>query len=388
MKKMQILSTIILCFLITLSLGAAEELIIDSIIGNGDAGFNGDYIMAEDASLYTPMGVCVDEFGRVYIADTQNNRIRVVSAEGVISTLAGNGIFGYNGDEKFGTKCSFAFPMGVAVRTADKDKQTVRVFITDTRNNRIRMVNEFNIMRGYAGSGRFGFSGDGGPAEKAEFKWPSSATLDENGNIYIADTYNNRIRVVYRGNGPIAGSTIQNPKRDNIYTIAGSGNAGYGGDGKIATEANLHHPWKAVAVNGEVYISDKDNHIIRKIDASGIISTIAGIPGKAGYYGDILSATEEKLNTPYGLWADAGAVYISDAMNSRIRKVEPATQVISTICGFGVFGFAGDGANAIHSMLSHPVDIFGDGKGAFYFCDVQNQRIRVIKGPAAAPGGP
>ncbi len=397
MKNLQILCIIMLSFLITLSLGAKD--IIDTVAGTyGQAGYTGDAIMALDARLYTPLGVCVDEFGRIYIADTQNNRIRMVDVSGVIYTKAGNGIFGYNGNDKYGDKCSFAFPMGVAVETTDKEKQKVRVYITDSRNNRIRMVNEFNIMVEWAGSGRFGFSGDGGPAERANFKWPASASLDENGNMYIADTYNNRIRVMYRGNGPIAGNggsgenkIIPNPKRGYIYTLAGSGRAGYGGDGKLATEANLKEPWDVRAVGGVVYISDKGNHIVRKIDQNGIISTIAGIPGRAGYYGDILKAYEEKLNTPYGIWADANNVYIADTMNSRIRRFPSSGESIATICGFGIFGFAGDGAAAVESMLSHPVDVYGDGKGNFYLCDLQNQVIRVIKpeegGTTPATGG-
>ena len=181
--------------------------------------------------------------------------------------------------------------------------------------------------------------------------------------------------------GPIAGAPhIKNPQNGYIYTIAGTGKAGYGGDGEAATIANLNHPWDVYTANGEVYISDKDNHIIRKVDKNGIISTIAGLPGMPGYYGDVLRATEEKLHTPYGLWTEGNVVYIADAMNSRIRKIDVSANAVSTIAGSGEFGFAGDGAPAINCFLSHPVDIFGDGKGSFYICDLENSRIRVIKG--------
>ncbi len=391
MKGFKTICIIILSLLITLPLQAEEEVVINTVAGNMKAGYNGDSILADYASLYTPMSVCVDEWDRIYIADTQNNRIRMVDNLKVIDSVAGTGIFGYNGDEKRATKCSFAFPMGLHVRTANQEKKKVDIYISDTRNNRIRMVNQYGIIRTIAGSGRFGFSGDNGPAERGDLKWPAGISLDNDGNIYIADSYNHRIRVVYMG-GTIAGDAgnkiIKNPKPRHIYTLVGTGKGGFGGDGRLATEANINTPWDVYPAGGELFIADKGNHIIRKVDKDGIISTIAGRPGIAGYYGDVLSATEEKINSPYGLWADENNVYIADAMNSRIRKIDPKANAIETICGIGEFGFAGDGAPAIMCMLSHPVDIFGDGKGKFYLCDLQNQIIRVITAPETATTTP
>lgn len=395
MKANKILVTIFSLLFITRGF---SEVVIDTIAGNGEIGYNGDAIMAENASLYSPMSVCVDGMGRVYIADSQNNRIRRVDTLRVIHTVAGTGVFGYGGDEQKAVKATFAFPMGVAVETLDKPdpkdptKKAVRIYIADTRNNRIRMVNEFGIMRTIAGSGRFGYSGDNGPAGKADLAWPSEVSLDKSGNVYIADTFNNRIRVVYNPNnspnpGPIVGAPhIKNPQNGYIYTIAGTGKGGYGGDNEKAIIANLNHPWDISTANGELYISDKNNHIIRKIDSNGIITTIAGLPGIPGYYGDVLKAIEEKLNTPYGIWTDGKQVYVADAMNSRIRKVDITANTIATIVGIGEFGFAGDGAPAVNCMLTHPVDIFGDGKGNFYICDLENARIRIIKGVTTAAG--
>lgn len=358
------------------------EDIINTVVGNDMPGYNGDGIKADYASLYTPMGVSVDEFGRIYIADTQNNRIRMVDDMNVIHTVAGTGVFGYNGDEQKAVNCAFAFPMGIHLQTANKEKKTVNVYIADTRNNKIRMINEFGITRTIAGSGRFHSSGDFGPAIKADLRWPASVTLDNDGNIYISDTYNHKIRVVYMG-GSIAGDInkkiIPNPKKLYIYTLVGTGKDGYGGDGQLANQANLRAPWDCYPVNGELYISDKNNHIIRKVGKDGIITTVAGVPSIPGYYGDVLKATEEKLNTPYGIWADANGIYVADAMNSRIRKIDDKKDAISTICGIGDFGFGGDGAPAPYCMLSHPVDIFGDGKGSFYISDLVNGKIRVIK---------
>ncbi len=385
MKRLQIVLSALIIMFFTATLPA--ELIIDTVVGNGTVGYNGDGIMAVNASLYTPMGVCLDELGNIYVADSQNNRIRKIDTLGVIYTVAGNGVFGYNGDEQKAVKVNFAFPMGVYVETVDKEKKKVRIYIADTRNNKIRMVNEFGIIRTIAGSGRFGYSGDNGPAEKADLAYPSSVTLDKNGNIYITDTYNHRIRVVYMG-GTIAGDAnkniIKNPKKGFIYTIAGTGKGGYGGDGELANIANLRTPWDAFPANGALYISDKDNHIIRKVAKDGKISTIAGLPGIPGYYGDVLAATKEKLNTPYGLWTDGSQVYISDSMNSRVRRVDVANDKIFTIAGLGEFGFAGDGSPAVAALISHPVDIYGDGKGNFYICDLENSRIRVLKGGSAS----
>lgn len=387
-KNLKILITLIL--LLVSSEYLTSQNIIDTVAGNGDIGYNGDAILAVKAALYSPMSIALDGMGRIYIADMQNNRIRRVDETGVIYTVAGNGVFGYSGDENKAVKASFAFPMGVAVETLDKpdpnypDKKAVRIYIADTRNNRIRMVNEFGIMRTIAGSGRFGFSGDNGPAVKADLANPSQVALDKSGNVYIADTYNNRIRVVYNPNnlpnpGPIVGAPhIKNPQNGFIYTIAGTGQPGYGGDGGPAILANLNHPWDIATADGTLYISDKNNHIIRKIDNNGNISTVAGLPGVPGYYGDVLKATEEKLNTPYGLWTDGNNVYVADSMNSRIRKVDVGANTIATFVGIGEFGFAGDGAPAEKCFLSHPVDIFGDGKGNFFICDLENSRIRKI----------
>ncbi len=382
MKKITFLYACLLFFAITLN----AQFVIDTIIGNGFAGYNGDGIKAINASLYNPMSVCVDDIGNVYIADMQNNRIRMMDHLGVIRTIAGTGLFGFNGDGQRAVKAHLGFPTGVYVRTVNKENKKVRVYFSDTRNNKIRTVNEFGVIRTVAGSGRFGLSGDNGPAAKADFKWPASINLDENDNIYIADTYNHKIRVIY-SKGIIAGDAskkiISNPQPGYIYTLVGTGIAGYGGDGEMANLANLQAPWDVYPYNGELFISDKDNHLIRKVSKDGIITTIAGVPGESGYEGDILKSTEEKLNLPYGIFADASGVYFGDAMNFRIRKVNDKDLSITTVAGIGEFGISGDGAPANIAMMTHPVDIFGDGKGNYLICDLQNQRIRKLTSTGA-----
>ncbi len=209
--------------------------------------------------------------------------------------------------------------------------------------------------------------------------------MDKYGNLYIADTYNNQIRAVYNPNnssnpGPLAGAPhIKNPKNRHIYTIAGTGVYGYRGNGKTALVANLKHPWDVSVAGENLYFSDMDNHIIRRVDKNGIITTIAGLPAIPGYYGDVLKATKEKLNVPFGLWANGDKVYVADGANFRIREINTALNKISTIAGCFKFGFAGEGIPAKDSWLSHPVDIFGDGKGNLYICDLDNSRVRVIK---------
>ncbi|MBN1898537.1 MAG: hypothetical protein JW827_07140 [Spirochaetes bacterium] len=374
------------------SLPLYSQATIDTVVGSGQVGYNGDGILASQAKLYSPMAVCVDDAGNIYVADSQNNRIRKVDVMGVIMTIAGNGVFGSMGDERRAVEAALAFPMGVCVETVDKANNKFRIYIADTRNNRIRMINEFGIIRTIAGSGRFGGSGDNGPAIKADLAWPSSVALDNAGNVYVADTQNNRVRLIFNPNNkPGAGSIgsaphIKNPKPGYIYTIAGTDFGGYGGDGEMAIIANLNQPWDVYPSNGDVYISDKNNHIIRKVDKTGKISTIAGLPAIPGYYGDVLKATEEKLHTPYGLWTDGKTVYVADAMNSRIRSIDPAANKISTYAGIGIFGFAGDGAPALNCIMSHPIDIFGDGKGNFYISDLENAVIRLIKTGGSSGG--
>jgi len=280
--------------------------VISTVAGDGTAGYNGDGIEATIAELYDPSGVAVDTAGNIYISDLGNSRIRKVTVStGIISTVAGDGTGGYNGDGITATSAELGNPSGVAVDTAGN------IYISDYSNNRIRKVTaSTGIISTVAGNGTGGYSGDGGAATSAELYWPHGVAVDAVGNIYIADTSNNRIREVMASTGIIS-------------TVAGDGTASYNGDGIAATSAELHSP-EGVAVDtaGNIYTADLFNYRVRKVTAStGIISTVAG-DGTGGYNGDGIAATSAELYWPIGAAVDTtGNIYIADQFNNRIRAV-------------------------------------------------------------------
>ena len=326
---------------------------IITIAGNGDFKFSGDDGRATAATLHFPSAVAIDSAGSLYIADTNNNRIRKVSG-GVITTSAGNGLPGFSGDKGPATSAQLNFPTGIAVDS------TGVLYIADTGNNRIRKVVSGTITT-IAGNGTAGFSGDGGPAADAMVSGPMGVAVDSAGNLYIADYYNNRIRKISGG---------------NISTFAGNGMATFSGDGGLATKAALNAPVGVAAdAAGNVYIADKSNHRIRKVSSDGIITTIAG----NGTSGDGGPATSAALSSPVGVAVDStGGVYISD--NSQVRKVSGT--VINTLAGNGNYGFSGDGGPATSAALNGPVGIAVDSTGNVFIADHGNDRVRYI------PSGP
>ena len=215
----------------------------------------------------------------------------------------------------------------------------------------------------FAGSVEGGFTGDGGPANKAKLMWPWSLFLDERGVLYIADQGNQRIRRV--GLDGI------------IETIAGNGDAGFSGDGGLATEASFNSPADvAVDSEGNIYIADHGNDRIRRVDPDGIITTFVGL--ERGFSGDGGLATEAELNRPDGVAVDKlGNVYIGDWNNNRVRKVTAFSGVITTIAGTGEIGFGGDGGPATEAKLNWPSDIAIDGTD-IYIADTNNDRIRRV----------
>ncbi len=305
---------------------------MSAIAGAGFSGFGGDGGPATEARLHSPSGAAVDAAGNVYIADTYNHRIRKVdAAEGTIATIAGSGDFCLNldticGDGGVATYAVLFAPSGIAVDAAGD------VYIADTSNHRVRKV-AAGIIDTVAGSGAAwaatgGYAGDGGPAAEARLNRPQGVAVDRWGGVYIADTRNHSIRRVY--------PDPDNPGRNLIDTIAGDGNPGYSGDGGPAVSARLNHPQGiAVDPSGNVYIADRDNHSIRKIERRpGTITTIAGT-GTGGFSGDDVSAAEAQLNRPAGVAVDrAFNIYIADEGNRRIRKID-LRGTMTTIAGRG-----------------------------------------------------
>ena len=283
--------------------------IVSTFAGTGTAGSNGDGVVATSAQLSSPSGLSADINGNVYIADQVNHRVRKVNSAGILVTFAGTGTAGYNGDGGAATSTQLNYPVGVS---ADINGN---VYIADSSNNRIRMVNVAGIISTFAGTITEGYFGDGGAATSAQLSWPHGVSADINGNVYIADWDNNRVRKVN-----VAGI---------ITTFAGTGTAGSNGDGGAATSAQLNNPYAvAVDVNGNVYIADQANQRIRKVNAGGILTTFAGT-GAAGYNGDGVT-TMAQLNNPFGVSVDMnGNVYIADTYNNRILFVAITSQPVS-----------------------------------------------------------
>ena len=330
--------------------------VITTVAGNGTQGYSGDGSMATDAQLNYPADVSVDSISNLYIADYGNNRVRKVGANGVITTVAGNGTNGYSGDGGAATNATLSDPYGVTVDSGGN------LYIADYGNNRIRKVGTNGVITTVAGNGSYGYSGDGGAATNANLSNPDSLTVDSVGYLYIADTYNNRVRKVGM-NGVIT-------------TMAGNGTGGYSGDGSASTSAELASP-AGVAVDGggNLYIADYGNNRIRKVGTNGVITTVAG-NGIDGYSGDGGAATNAKMNCPAGLTVDsAGNLFITDVINNRIRKVG-TNGVITTVAGNGTQGYSGDGDAATNATLSSPEGVTVDNSGNLYIADSGNNRIR------------
>jgi len=328
--------------------------IITTIAGNGTNGFAGDGGQATSASLFNPAGVAVDASFNVYEADSGSKRIRKIST-GIISTIAGVGGLRFSGDGGAPTSASFAGPAGIAF-----DSQG-NLYIVDKANNRVRKISA-GVITTIAGNGAIGFFGDGGPATNASLNNPTGLAVDSLGNLYIADTGNSRIRKVSGG---------------VITTIAGNGTATFSGDGGLATSAALNFPaGVAVDLNGNVYVADTLNRRIRRI-AFNRISTIAGT-GASGFAGEGGPATSTSF-FPSGLAVDSsGTLYIADSFNHRILKFSDG--IIASLAGSGESGFSGDGGNTSLAQLNAPLALTVDPTGNIYFADTGNNRVRKIAG--------
>src|SRR5437879_2175397 len=333
------------------------------VAGSGTFGFSGDGGPATAAGLAFPEGVAVDAAGDLFIADSFNARIRRVDAtSGIITTVAGNGFRGFNGDGGPATSANLTTPTGIAVDSSGN------LFIADTENARIRRVDgATDIITSVAGNGTAGFSGDGGPATSAELYGPLGIAVDSSGNLFIADAGNERIRRVDATTGII---TI----------VAGNGTAGYSGDGGPDIGAGLFRPAGiAVDSSGNLFIADSlITRIRRVIAATGIITTVAG-NGMSGFSGDGGPATSAELLVPTGVSVDSsGNLFIADTENTRIRRVDAATGIITTVAGNGSFGFSGDGGPATSADLNFPTGIAIDSSGNLFITDSLNNRIRRV----------
>lgn len=292
---------------------------ITTLAGNGRKGYSGDHIKATIARLDYPEGIIGDSLGNIYVADSQNQRIRKISPNGMISTVAGTGDQGYSGDGGLAINARLNTPFDICIGTSGC------IYIADWGNHAIRKVSPDGIITTIAGTGQPGFSGDGGAATDAMLKGPYGLGIDRMNNLYIADSGNNRVRKV---------DTL-----GIITTIAGNGKAGYSGNNGPAIDAMFNSPQDIlITPSQEIVVNDEHNHCIRKISRSGIIKSFIGT-GKPGFSGDGGPAGMANLNDPEYLWLDSmGNLFLSDGDNNRIRVVD-RDNIITTIAGGGKHTF-------------------------------------------------
>ena len=347
--------TVVLLFTVTV-----RGQLISTVAGTGKGGYNGDEIDATSAQLHWPWHLALDSVGNVYVADDLNSRIRKISTNGVISTIAGTGRADYNGDGMPATAADLNYPRGVAVDASGA------VYIADTSNCRVRKVLSNGTITTIAGTSVCGYRGDGSRADVALLSGPKAVAFI-GGDMLIADTNNNCIRRV-------AADGI-------ISTLAGNGSNGYNGDGIPATLALLNVPQGlCTANNGNLYISDSNNNRVRMVFPNGTIVTVAGT-GVAGYNGDNIAATTANLNDPTGIAVDHyGNLFFSDFFNSRVRMIASGSGIISTVAGTGTDGYNGDDIPATSALLYNPEGLAIDASGNIYISDYNNERIRMVAG--------
>ncbi len=390
---------------------------IYTVAGNGSGGYTGDGGPATSATLYQPTSVAVDGQGNIYVLDNSDNVVRVVAGQsetlfgqamttGDIYTIAGDGSQGFSGDGGPATSAQLQGSGGLAVDSAGN------LYIADTFNNRVRVVASADetlfgqaMTTGdiytIAGNGSQGFSGDGGQATAAALYYPSGVAVDRAGNVYIADGFNARIRVIAAADATLFGQAMT---AGDIYTIAGDGTWGYSGSGGAATSADLDYP-DAVTVDsqGNVYIANEASYTVQVLAAAnetlfgqamtaGGLYTIAGDESQ-GYAGDGGPGASAALGFPSGVAVDSnGNVYIADPPNYAIRMVAAADETrfgqnmatgdIYTVVGNGTSNYTGDGGPAFAAALGRPVAVAFDGAGNLYIADPGDYVIRMV---AAGP---
>lgn len=346
----------VLALLVLLAPTLSEAQSIFTVAGGG----SDDGRAATAANLAFPRAVAFDAVGNLYVADSANHRVRKVDKKtGKISTVAGTGAAGFSGDGRVGWGASLRYPEGLAFDASGN------LYIADSQNDRIRRVRAgTGVIETYAGTGQCGSSGDGGPAREASICYPMAVAIDQAGNLLVADSGGNRVRRIDR-------------QSFVITTIAGNGEPESSGDGGPATAASVFGPG-ALALDGTGNLFIGTWACVRRVDAAtGIITTVAGT-GEEGFSGDGGPAVSARLRLPQGLaFGPAGDLFISDGRDARIRKVSPAG-IITTFAGTGAPSFGGDGGPAAAASLDpRGLALDPDGTG-LTVTDMENNRVRRI----------
>ena len=364
---MKPLNCLLVCICLLVCFGAHGQ-IITTVAGNGVAGYNGEGGLATNANISYPIGLAIDNVGNILVGLSQSFPLvrKIDKTSNIIRTIAGSDTAssaGGGGDGGIATCASVLSVYAIATDAMNN------FYIADFGHNEVRKVDVLTgIIDTFAGCRIIGNTGDGGFARQAKFNSISGICIDTvSGYLYIADGYNHRVRRVNMATGIIT-------------AFAGSGINGYGGDNGPASSAKFS---RVLGLSldrfGNIYVGDWDNARIRKIDAvTGIVTTIAG-NGTVGYSGDDGLATLAMLAKPSAIRFDhCGNLYFSDEDNNRVRKVDVNTGIITTIAGSGVAGYGGDGGQATAAQFNHPTGLAIDDSGNLFISDYYNQRIRKV----------
>ena len=335
---------------------------ISTMAGTGEAGYDGDGGPAAKARLSEPFMCAFDRQGNLYVAESANHCVRRIDGRsGIITTVAGTGELGYGGDGGPATKATMNQPYALDI-AANGD-----LYIVDRLNAVIRKVDAASgTITTVAGTGTPGSGGDGGPATEAALREPNDCFLDGKDGLLIADVQDQRIRRLDLATGVIT-------------TFAGNGDKARAGDGLPATEASIFGA-RAVCADGRgnTYICERQGNGVRKVDAAGIMSTLAGT-GEGGYSGDGGPALAATWGAPKALRCDAhGNVLVVDTENHAIRRIDAVTGNVTTVAG-GRHGGSGDGGPAIDAGLDRPHGCCVDAEGNLYIADSNNHRVRVVR---------
>ena len=335
----------------------ARNGIISTVAGNGENGYSGDGGLATSAQISVPSGLALDAGGNLYIADWGRSVVRKVSPDGVITTFAGTGQYGYSGEGGPAASARLTLPTGVAVARDGS------VYVADNYSNAVRKVAPNGIITTVAGNGASGNSGDGGPALWASLSSPGAVAVDAAGNLYVADTDDFTVRKV--------------TPDGTITAVAGNGTGGHSGDGGPATAAQLGGGL-AIALDaaGNLYIADTYNNAVRRVAPGGIITAVAG-NGSCYNPGDGAPAASAGLEPQAVAVDSAGNMFIADWCLNKIREVS-AEGAITTVAGNGLVGYSGDAGPAIAAELNHPRGIAVDSAGNLYIADTDNNAVRMV----------